>query len=194
MAQTKTQKILRYVIYSLLGLVVAGTLSYVLVIRPLQVRNQKANFDKAEASLDTLAKQIETLIGKPDEIKKEKSCDRANLLSEKGPLVCTVSEYILYRNRNSEESTQFMEKLSGLSKQAIRTGSVSATNQRFVSALTIKGEQTFYQDFDLISGLNCSFSYSYPATQREFITSGENFEAGIICSADSMSEFYPLND
>ncbi len=194
MARTKTQKILRYSLYGLLGVVVLGFVSYGFVIRPLQIRNQKQSFDKAEASLDTLATQIQQKIGKADEIKKEKTCDRANLLTEKGPLGCDVSIHLLYKNKDSATSSSLMKTIAAFSVKELRIGSGSSKGDAFIPVSMQRGEQTFFLDFSATTKPSCSFSYSYPATDREFTVTGENFAVGMTCGGSALKEFYPLKD
>lgn len=171
-----------------------GAVSYALIIRPLQIRSQKQNFDKAEASLDALAVQIQDKIGKADETKKEKTCDRANLLSERGPLGCDVSIHLLYRNRDSVASSELMRTLSSFSTKSLRIGSGVAKGNAFIPVSQQRGEQTFFQDFSILTSPSCSYSYSYPATDRSFDVTGENFDVGVTCGGSAMKEFYPLKD
>ncbi|MES2971825.1 MAG: hypothetical protein V4702_05890 [Patescibacteria group bacterium] len=194
MARTKKQKILRYVILPLVTISTLGVLSYVLIVRPMQIRNQKQQFEKAEASLDTLAAQIEQTIGKPDETKKEKTCGRANLKSSQGPLICSIRSYLLFRSKTADSASSLMAQLSTLSNKELRIGSGAARGTSFTSSSPQKGEQTFYQDFSLDSEPSCSFSYSYPATDREFTVEGENFELGLVCGGKSLSQLYPIKD
>lgn len=79
---------------------------------------EKRNFAKAETILDNLAQQIQDKVGKADEIKKEKSCDRANLKSEKGPFGCDVDISLFYTNKNSVEATEIMRNVSVIGGQS----------------------------------------------------------------------------
>jgi len=196
MAMTKTKvRIIRYTLYGLLILGLTALLGYVLVLRPLQIRQQKQNFTKAESRLDELAKQIEATIGKPDATKKDKSCGRANLLSEKGPLGCDVSIYLLYENKTADISSALMQKVALFSDSNLRIGSGSAHGKSFVNKSQQRGEQTFFQNFGATSQLPCSFSYSYPLMDRKiFIPKAEeNLQIGLSCGGPAMAEYYPVN-
>ena len=178
----------------MLGVGVLGVIVFFFVIRPLQIRSQKQSFDKAEASLDTLATQIQEKIGEADEVKKEESCGRANLKSEEGPLICSTRAYLLYRNTDSLVSSRFMTTLSKDNSSSLRIGSGSAKDKSFIPITSQRGEQTFFQDFSNDTEPNCSYTYSYPATDREFAVTGENFEVGMICGGPALKEYYPLKD
>lgn len=194
MAQTKTQKILRYVLYGLVGAGVLGVVTYGFIIRPLQVRQQKQNFDKAEASLDTLAAQIQQTIGKADETKKEKTCGRANLKSEEGPLICSVSATLLYKQKDSVASSALMMTLVSDNNKKLRIGSGISKGASFFPTSERRGQQTFYQDFPEQTKPTCTYSYNYPATLREFDTSEENFKIEMTCGEPAIKEFFPLKD
>lgn len=197
MAQTKTQKILRYALYIFVGAAILGVVGYALIIRPLQIRQQKQNFDKAEASLDTLAAQIQQTIGKADQTKKEKSCDRANLLTEKGPLGCDVSFYLLYEDKNASQSTDLMKHTSSI----VSTSPLDLLGKpvnAFVPKDVRGGDQTVDQDAINVAGLSCGVQYIYPVTTKlgqPFKPQvPENLEIVISCSGPAMKEFFPLKD
>lgn len=195
MAQTKTQKILRYSLYGLVGAGVLGVVGYGLVVRPLQIRSQKQNFDKAEVSLDALAIQIQDKIGKADETKKEKSCDRAHLKSESGPLGCGITVALLYKNSDAVGSNKLMEDVLKLRDGSVRIGSGTAHGSAFVSKNTQSGTQIFYEDIAADDPITCVISYRYPsALDQNTITEDDSFALGLSCNGPAMKEFYPLKD
>lgn len=188
------KKLLKFLGLGTIGVICLGLLAYGVVVRPLQIRQEKQNFAAAEAKLDDLAKQIEQTVGKPDEVKKEKSCDRANLLSSTGPLICSVSFNLLYKNTGAESATALMKKTSSLSNKELRIGSGVANGTSFIATTKQRGEQTFFQDFSSPTKPSCSYSYSYPGIDRNFAVSGENFVVGISCGGPAMDQYFPLKN
>ncbi len=193
MAQSKNQKILRYVLYGLVGAGVLGAVIFGGIVRPLQVRTQKQNFAKAEASIDALAAKIEQTIGKPDETKKTKTCDRANLKFEQGPLGCNITVSLLYKNSEQAKANQLMETLSKLNSSKLRVGSGSSRGLSFVSKDVTQGAQVFYQDAPKIENLTCVFGYRYPSgiNQVDPPRNEEGFAVSISCGGPAMAEFFP---
>lgn len=157
---------------------------------------QKQNFNKAEKSLDTLATQIEQTIGKADEVKKTKSCDRPNLKFEKGPLSCDVQVSLLYADSGLEESNQFMISLSRKQVTKLRIGSGGSTDLVFLPKNSISGSQSFYQATSNISGLSCGYSYKYPSgiSQEDSNTPEKGFLVSISCGGPAVYQFYPLHN
>ena len=198
MARTKTQKIIRYSIYGLLVVGILGVVFYGLVVRPLQIHNQKQNFDKAEASLDALATQIQDKIGKADETKKEKSCDRANLLSEKGPLSCDIAIYMLFTDKNALKATDLMHNVVALLAGSPTLKILGKPVTAFVPRDVYGGDQTIDQDSDDFANLNCGVQYIYPVIpkldQPFKTTNAENLLVSLSCSGSATKEFYPLKD
>lgn len=205
MAISKTQKILRYVVYSVLGVAVLGLLSYLFVIRPVQIHRQKVDFDKAESRLDALAIQIESTIGKPDQTKKEKSCGYSSQEFGKGPRSCAVSIYILYRSKDQDQSNIYMSSTSELVGTVLyyylgehdSQGRLYPKN--FVKYNGSGPSQEFSQIINKpLGNISCTVSYKYPVVplfDKDFSgLQGENFEIGLVCSGSALKEFYPLSD
>lgn len=196
MAQKKLQSKFRFAIYSLLGAGVLGCVVLFFVVRPLQIHNQQRSFDKAEANLDTLATQVQEKIGKANEIKKTKSCDRANLLNAKGPLGCDISVGLLYLDSNSTQSSEKMISISDFLKSPVRIGSGATHGSTFLSRSTTNGLQIFYSDVENVDKLSCSASFRYPSTVDEKLadTQIEQFLVNLSCGGSAYKEYYPLKD
>ncbi len=192
MRPTKTKINLKTFFYALLWIAVIGAGLFVVVVRPLQIRNQKAQFDKAEASLDALVLEIEAKIGKADEVKKEKSCGRANLKNAEGPLICSVSVDLLFASTDVNSANGSLQKLLGSNNKKLRIGSAAAEGTSFLPTSEKRSDQTFFQDFQTASEPSCAYSYRYPANEGVFKLGGENFEVGMTCGGPAFKEYYPL--
>ena len=112
MAQTKAQKIIRFAGISVLVLVAVAFLGYWLAVRPLQARNQKQNFDKAESQIDALAEQIQQTIGRADETKKEKTCGYASQVYGRGRRSCGVTLSLFFTGKNLAQSNDALSLVS----------------------------------------------------------------------------------
>ena len=204
MVRTKTQKILRYSLYGLAGAAVLGVVSYAFVIRPLQINNQKKNFDKAEASLDTLAEQIQQTIGKADETKKEKSCGYASQEFGRGSRSCGVSLNLLFRSRPIEEVNKIMSRVASSVGGELYyfLGSKDLDGKPYPQNFTTSNARTddrFSQNLSAPDNLNCSIEYIYPVTKLENKDTfkdlvGENMGIYLSCGGPTLKEFYPLKD
>ncbi len=192
----KYARIIRFVLYGLVILGVLGIVAYALVVRPLQIHQQKQNFAKAEASLDALEKQIEDKAGKPDQILKSKTCSRAHLLSESGPLGCDVTISLNFTSKDAGSATNIMNQVKALSSEPIRIGSGVTTGTSFKSAQLVRGTQIYYQSIPSISSLTCAVGYNYPArnTPNTLRDSSSSFSLDVSCGGPAMAEFYPVKN
>jgi len=195
----KTKRFTRDKTIGLVGLIIViGIGVYVGVYRPYSVGQDKERFLQAQASLEELYSQIEAKIGKPDEIKRDQSCDRANLKSSQGPLLCDVGISMWYKNRDVHQSNSLMRSSISLNSTEIRIGSGSAEGKAFVSAEIKRGLQVFYQSINSFSGLSCAIGYRYPTTpslEEQFNSKyDENFEIHISCGGPAKAEHFPLKN
>ena len=184
-----SRKYYKYGLYGLVALVVLGVAG-----REVLIYRQKAEFGKAEKEIDALYAQIVEKVGKPDQEKKEKSCNRPNLKFEKGPLSCFVASYLLYENKNLEQSNNLMVEISSLGNQPLRIGSVSSQANAFTYPPRRNGDQVFFQSLGTKTPLSCTFSYVYPAKEQdEFkLNSETGFEIGIDCGGPAILEYFPV--
>jgi hypothetical protein len=161
-----------------------------------QVRQEKRDFAKAEQTIDSLSQQIEQTIGKPDEAKKNKSCSRPNLKYETGPLSCSVTFNLWYKNQGFENSNNLMEKISKNHAAKIRIGSGSSSGLSFVPKKETNGVQIFYQDIESINKLFCVIGYRYPTglDQVEPDTNEEGFAVNISCGGPASHQFFPIQE
>lgn len=188
MTKPKIKKIL---IYGVLAVAIIGAAIYIFLIQ-----REKAQFNQAEKEIDALYAQIVEKVGKPDQEKKEKSCDRPNLKFDKGPLSCFVGKYLLYENKSASTSTEILNRIFSLGTGSLRHGSAAATGASFSDSVKIAGDQRFFQDLATQSSLSCNFSYTYPSIEQdEFIASSPSaLVIGISCYRPALLEYFPLKD
>lgn len=196
MAQIKKQHFIRYVVYGVLGLAAVSCIVYFFIIKPIQIRNQKQNFAKAEARLDDLEKQIEQKIGKPDQIKKDKSCSYASRVYERGPRVCGISIYMLYANRNLDFANRTLKSATDLVGTKLYNQLLRDEASEFTPYDGRGASQSFSQALPNPGNLNCSIQYLFPVVPLHDKTfpdaSGENVEIALSCGAPAMAELYPV--
>jgi len=201
MAFTKKQKTVRYVIYSALGLAVLAVLSYVLVIRPLQIRHQKAQFDKAEANIDALALQIENTIGKPDDSKKVKSCSYASREIGKGPRGCGIQYGSVYGVKDSSSAYSVHQKLEEVLRSSSSPFSITYSSGKTFSPL-MTDNQVQTSGYDIAadnSNIHCSINLTYAKSKNSDLlissnSQSENLSIELSCGGPAMTEFFPLKD
>lgn len=196
MANKKTQNNLRKPIYGLLIVAGLGLLIFFFVVQPLQVHKQKQDFAKAETSLDTLAAKIEQTIGKADETKKVKSCDRPNLKYEQGPLSCSVLISLIYKDKTVDDANNYLNSYSKTIPTTLRSGSSFVTGSSFTKLDNQKLTQVFYQSLPESGDLVCTISYRYPSgiDQDMLTTEDRGFLISGLCSGPARNEFFPLKD
>ena len=171
--------------------------SYVFVYRPFAIRQDKERFTKAEASLDEVYNQIVAKVGKPDEVKKDKSCHYANRAYGKGPRSCSVGIYLLYENKNSSSASSITEKLAAIAGTKL-TLFGEKTTASFIPSENKRGDQTLTQENKTIEGLACSTDYIYPvlpsSSKRFQPVSSENLEVVIACGGPAKAEHFTVKN
>lgn len=169
---------------------------YFFAYQPLQIRKEKQNFAKAETSLDNLAKQIEDKVGKPDQIKKDKSCGYASRVSQRGPRGCSLSIYFIFENKNNITATEFMSSVSKLVGKGELQRLGDKKIKSFVPVDQYRGDQSISQPYINIDELSCSVQYKYPALkvleQPLGLNSPENLQLELSCGGPAMAEYYPI--
>ena len=188
MTKPKIKKIL---IYGVLAVAAIGAGTYIFLIQ-----REKAQFNQAEKEIDALFAQIIEKVGKPDQEKKEKSCDRPNLKFDKGPLSCSIDRYLLFSNKDASSATEILKKVSVLGNGNLRLGSAATTGVAFSDNIQRSGDQRFFQNLESHTTLSCNLSYTYPADEQNIFT--VNSQGAIIiglgCYSSAMVEHYPLRD
>jgi hypothetical protein len=159
-----------------------------------RIDQEKRDFAKAETSIDSVAQAIQAKIGKADEIKKQKSCARTSQEYGEGQLSCDVSLYLLYHNKNAEQSSSMMKDISELQQSPVRIGSASATNDNDFNADPDKrGDQIYFQDF---GSKDCGLSYRYPAQEFTVFkaTNFTNLQIELSCGKTTIRQLYPMRN
>ena len=195
MAFTKKQKRLRYVIYGTLATLVVGFFVVMFTLQYLE----KRNFAKAEASLDSLAQQIQDKVGKADEIKKEKTCSYASRVIGKGPRGCGVRVLLLFKDKDPVISTKVMSEISA----GIGTKLYDYLGRNIPLAFEKYDGRGPSQEFSQSSNnsygaVTCAIRYVHPVVplyDKAFAdVSSENLQIGLSCSGPARAEYFPLAD
>ena len=191
-----SKEIPKKLVYKIVVILVLATLVVSVLAYFGLIWREKKQFALAEKEIDALYAQIVEKIGKPDQEKKEKSCDRPNLKFEKGPLSCFTAMYLLYENKDFQDSNDIMKKVSGLGSGALRIGSVASDGIDFKEKGRRYGDQVFFQDLGTNSSLNCDLSYVFPAKEQgEFVKKSESaFEVGFDCGGKTMRQLFPMKN
>lgn len=199
--ESKLHKILRISGLSILTLIAIGITSYITVIRPLQIRQEKKNFTAAQASIDQLFSQIEAKIGKPDQIKKEGYCRYISQEFGRGPRSCSVNIRAQYESRDMNQANSLMAGAASLFKSSLYD---YGTNSRGEPSLFVepdlkhRGDQKFSQSLDDINGLSCGIQYLYPVTQDPVDPNTQKFNQvltlEIYCAGSAKSEHFPVKN
>jgi hypothetical protein len=192
---TKTKSRLNNVFLGLLILVAVGVLGWFFAVKPILAAQEKKRFEKAAASLQQLADEIQAKIGKADEVTKEESCGRAHLKNDRGPLLCDTGYMLVYNNKGIEEATQMMKEASAISTSPLRRGVGFDAQARELDTMVFylrangKTDQSFFQDLDDRDKLNCTAAYSHVID-----SSIQRFEIDISCGNNSLAEHFLLRN
>jgi hypothetical protein len=195
MASLPSKPVRKKISIGVLVLIAAVPLLYFGVVRPMQVRQEKARFERASAQLDNVRFQIEAKIGNADEVNVYKKCDRANMKYQRGPLVCFVGLNMRYKNKDASTATQLMRQTSSFGTGQTRKGVLPLKGESFIPRDTQKGTQQFYQDYSPVERTDCSFAFSYPSDNDHdsLLTETEDFVIGLSCSSGAKAEHYPVD-
>jgi hypothetical protein len=192
---TKTKSRLNNVFLGLLILVAVGVLGWFFAVKPILAAQEKKRFEKAAASLQQLADEIQAKIGKADEVTKEESCGRAHLKNDRGPLLCDTGYKLVFKNKNAADATGTMLQIAKFSSSELRKGNdfglVSDEKSEFEFSVRKNGHtgQIFYQDLSDRFSLGCSASYRHEIEKTIGILTFE-----ISCGNKSLAEHFPLRN
>lgn len=170
---------------------VLGVATYIFLIQ-----REKQQFAQAEKEIDALYAQIVKKVGKPDQEKKTKTCDRPNMKYSKGNLSCSVNTYLLYEDVDTQEANVNLAEISTLGNESLRVGSAAAKGSNFTDSTRKDWDQTFFQHFRSKTPMSCNFSYTHPAIEQdEFkIKSTNALMIGIDCYRSALGEYFPVKD
>lgn len=173
---TQKQKITKYILVGL-ALLILGAIGY----RIYQIQKEKQDFAKAEQRIDALAQQIEQLIGKPDEIKKEKTCGRANRVYAEGPLGCSVYTNLIYENRGLAQANDILARLKAL------VGGPVYNSLGLDEGVEFSDKKTYSltQEIGNLGSVYCSSRYSHEQNKLHIELS---------CGGQVISQYYPLKN
>ncbi len=180
--EPKTKKLVKLVGKIFLGIIVAGTVAWFLVINPYLISQEKKRFEAASVELDKLAQEIQSKVGLSQEVKEEYSCDRPNQKFSKGPLSCDVGYKLIYADESASGSMERVSTISQISSEPLRAGSIGMETANFNEN---NKRQKIFQDIKSIQEFSCFISYEYHTSQFEVIVS---------CGGSARSEYYPPQD
>lgn len=194
-SQSKTKNWLNYAFMGLLIFVAVGVLGWFFAIKPILAAQEKKRFEKASASLQQLADEIQAKIGKADEVVKEESCGRAHLKNARGPLLCDTGYILVFKNKIAEVATRLMFQIGDFSAGKLRKGNdfgiASGEKDGFKFMVRENGDtgQIFYQDLSDRFKLGCSASYRHEIEETVGI-----FTFEISCGNKALAEHFPLRN
>lgn len=183
----KTKKLVKLAGKIFLGIVVASTVAWFLVINPYLIAQEKKRFEAASAELDKLAQQIQAKIGAAQEVKAENFCNRPNLKFAKGPLSCYVTNDLMYTAIDELSANNLTNSLKSISDEPLREGAVFMKGTSFDK--NEDRRQFIFQSLPNIYNLSCTNTYSYSSNQTE-----KNYIVHISCGSSARSEYFPLQD
>src|SRR3990167_1392881 len=79
--------------------------------RPHQIKEEKKQFEKAQASIEQLYSQIEAKVGKPDQVKRENKCSYTSVEFGRGSRSCDVIIFGLYENRSTAQANELLKNI-----------------------------------------------------------------------------------
>lgn len=168
------------------------------VYYPTSIYLDKQKFVKAEAEIDKLSQQIQSKIGKADQVVKDNSCGYASKKFGRGQRGCSVRIDHVYYNKSTPEATDLMNSLSGSYIGEPYNYFDNGDGKFGEPSKTIK-EESFSQEMSTMTSLSCSVYYVYrlagehadvPSTQ----SSENSFVVSLICSGNAKAEHFPVKD
>ncbi len=197
--ESKLHRFIRLGVPILVGAVLIGGAAYLLLVRPLQIANEKKQFEKARLSIEELYTKLEAKIGTPDQIKRESYCSYTSAKFSKGRRACSVKINGAYLNVDLLRANTIMSDAASLFNSALSNYSVESRDQpsQFVSPdINHRGDQSYSQSIDSVEGFGCGVQYLYPVVQDQVDPYIQRFNntlfIEIYCSKDSKAEHYPL--
>lgn len=188
--------------FAVIGLAVLGVVVYIGLMW-----REKRQFIQAEKDISTISAQIIEEVGRPDQEIKDRSCGYASRKFSRGPRGCSVSIYLLYKNKGVLESNVLVGKISSLLN--IKPSGYAFNHK----TMTGSDEYEFKElddgrlfDRQLSTSLNtgfdkgCSIGLTHPGVgtpYREMFDttySEKNFVVGLSCGGPAMAEYFPLKD
>lgn len=182
-------------------LLVTYILGYYIVVRPIQVNNQKKEFDKAEQEITALANRIKEKTKRVHTVNKDSTCHYASQKYTTGPLSCGISIKLTFLEVTASEANEIMKQSSQEGDGAVRANyglrdpvtKLPAENFWDTPELF---DQEFYQNLSSYGGLTCGTSYIYRSSSTQAQKTGanestiKNLDVSMDCSGPALAEFY----
>jgi hypothetical protein len=190
---TKTKSRLNNVFLGLLILVAVGVLGWFFAVKPILAAQEKKRFEKAAASLQQLADEIQAKIGKADEVIESRSCGYSSAKFSKGNLSCAVRVELNYLGYDLSKSNRALTDVSGLIGSTLYPGAGNFDTSSFEDMAP--AEQSFSQGFEK-ANLSCKAAYLYTDSTK-FRTARPDETSGLVislnCSGSSLAEHFAID-
>lgn len=179
LTRPKTKKDWVRIIFALLALALT---IYFCIIRPIQVRYERRQFEGLYTQAKALSKDIESVTGSPDATQLIKDCGRASWVYGGGPLSCWVGVRLTYKNVSIEQANGLLNKAKSPVKPYVK---YDGTDEGFNTKM--RYDDDLGQDLIISNGdRSCSVRYYY-----EKLTPPE-MTISVGCGGSAMLPHYPL--
>lgn len=185
----KTKKIIAKLGKALSLLAVIALLAWIAVVNPYLTRKEKQRFEAAAASLQTLADEIQTKVGKADDVNVEKSCGRAHMKSEDGPVSCNVMVALSYNPPEYSDANTTLNDVALFIGAPLRRGPLTK-EVYFSPNPSDKKPEIIYQNNPKIEPLSCVNTYELYSLD----TRPKALVVQLSCGGPARAEHYPLKD
>lgn len=172
-------------------LVLVAVIAYGIFYVPYSIQKDKQRFLDAKPYLESIKTRVEDTIGKADSTTHKEDCNRANLKSSKGPLICSSAIELVFENENSISSSSIATQIAQNIGTDIHGSQGQTTTIEFTVDEIGSTQQDFSQTIDGLNSLNCSILYRYinnPLGTREPI--GERLSIYLSCSGKAKREYF----
>lgn len=125
------------------------------------IAKERAQYAQAEKDMDTLASQIVTSLGQPDDSRTIKSCGYTSNSNEfeRGDLYCSNTVELTYPVSNRESANQLTTNISNRIKSS--STFVYGDFSTALANISITPAELRSESFREMNGLKCSASYTY---------------------------------
>jgi hypothetical protein len=143
--EMSTSQLIKFLLMALGISIFLVAMAYIWVWRPLQIRNELRDYDRAREVQADFRQKVEERIGPADEVTTEESCTPPRSKGAKGVLSCQSSIRLRYNNTDLERANEILSDASSLFPQDLRNDGVTTKDQER------------YENPDIPTVLRCSW-------------------------------------
>ena len=190
----KIKKWLKFALKGLLVLVIFGLLAWFFVINPYLIRQEKKRFETASASLKQLSEEIQTKIGKANEVIRSETCGYASAKFERGARSCAVTTKLTYLSADLNKSNEFLSTISEYIGGVLYPGAGNFEQTQFEDVP--RAEQSFTQEF-YKSGYLCKIAYQFTDISKLKVAHNDKTDGLLLslnCSGSAEAEHFPVEN